>query len=232
MSQVRIDSGAEDAEAPIFNACEDAIVPEDQIERVLVVPTELFHRLGHFQGFCGEVDQYLDELLRPDHVLYRPRDQVEKDPGFKQLIPYVIFRHTGGDGRPTVFQYTRGAGMGEGRLHRKRSVGIGGHISAIDAGEHAVGNPYQEGMRRELEEEVAIDTPYTAQCVGLINDDETEVGSVHLGVVHLFDVARPAVRPREAEIIECGFRPVEAILADMSGFETWSQICMTALFGQ
>ena len=206
-------------------------MPEDQIERVLVVPTELFHRLGHFQGFCGQVDRYLDELLRPEQTSYRPRNQVEKDPSFKQLIPYVIFRHVEPGGRPTVFQYTRGAGMGEGRLHRKRSVGIGGHISAIDAGDHAVGNPYQEGMRRELEEEVAIDTPYTARCVGLINDDETEVGSVHLGVVHLFDVAQPAVHPREPEIIECGFRPVEAILADMAGFETWSQICMTALFG-
>jgi len=207
-------------------------VPEDQIERVLVVPTEVFHRLGHFQGFCGEVDRYLDELLRPEQTSYRRRDLAEKDPSFKQLIPYVIFRHVGADGRPTVFQYTRGSGQGEGRLHRKRSVGIGGHISAIDAGDHAVGNPYQEGMRRELEEEVAIDTPYTARCVGLINDDETEVGSVHLGVVHLFDVAQPAVRPRETEIIECGFRPIEAILADMTGFETWSQICMKALFGR
>ena len=130
-------------------------MPEDQIERVLVVPTEVFHRLGHFQGFCGEVDRYLDELLRPEQTSYRRRDLAEKDPSFKQLIPYVIFRHVGADGRPTVFQYTRGAGMGEGRLHRKRSVGIGGHISAIDAGDHAVGNPYQEGMRRELEEEVA-----------------------------------------------------------------------------
>ena len=205
-------------------------MPEDQIERILVVPTELFHRLGHFQGFCSETDRYLDELLRPDHTSYRPRDQVEKDPSFKQLIPYVIFRHVGPDG-PTVFQYTRGAGMGEGRLHRKQSVGIGGHISAIDAGDHAIGNPYQEGMRRELEEEVAIDTPYTPRCVGLINDDQTEVGSVHLGVVYLFDVERPAVHPRETEIIECGFRPIEEILADMDGFETWSQICMKAIFG-
>ncbi len=207
-------------------------MPENQIERVLVVPTELFHRLGHFQGFSGDVGQYLDELLQPEHVSFRPRNEVEKDPGFKQLIPYVIFRHTGADGRASVFQYTRGRGMGEGRLHSKRSVGIGGHISSIDAGEHAIGNPYEEGMRRELEEEVAIDTPYTAQCVGLINDDQTEVGSVHLGVVHLFDVARPAVRPCETEIIECGFRPVEAILADLTGFETWSSICMEALFGR
>jgi predicted NUDIX family phosphoesterase len=205
-------------------------VPEP-IERILVVPTELFHRLGHFQGFSSEVDRYLDELLRPEQTSYRPRDQVEKDPGFKQLIPYVIFRHVGPDGA-TVFQYTRGAGMGENRLHSKRSVGIGGHISSIDVGDHAIGNPYQEGMRRELEEEVAIDTPYTARCVGLINDDQTEVGSVHLGVVHLFDCAQPKVHPRESEIIECGFRPIEAILADMSKFETWSQICMKALFGR
>jgi predicted NUDIX family phosphoesterase len=200
-------------------------------ERVLVVPTGLFHRLGHFQGFCGDVDRYLGELLSPQHVLYRPRSQVEEDPGFKQLIPYMIFCHGDADGRQTVFQYTRGSGMGEGRLHRKRSVGIGGHIADSDATANGSGNPYEEGMRRELKEEVVIDTPYRIRCVGLINDDATPVGSVHLGVVHLCDVEQPAVRPRESEIIESGFRPVEAILADLSGFETWSVICMKALFG-
>jgi predicted NUDIX family phosphoesterase len=144
----------------------------------------------------------------------------------------MIFRHTDAAGRQMVLQYTRGTGQGEGRLHRKRSVGIGGHISAVDAAGNNTGNPYEEGMRRELEEEVVVDTPYTARCVGMINDDQTEVGRVHLGVVHLFDVQRPAVRPRETEIIECGFRSVETILADMAGFETWSEICMRALFGK
>jgi len=188
--------------------------------------------LGYFQGFCGEVERYLDELFAPRHTSYRPRGEVEQDPGFKQLIPYVIFRHVDDQGRATVFQYTRGKGMGEGRLHSKRSVGIGGHISAVDAQPRSSGNPYEDGMRRELDEEVSIDTPYTARCVGLINDDRTEVGSVHLGVVHIFDCRRPAVYPREDDIIESGFRKVRAILADMSGFETWSQICMQALFGR
>ncbi len=64
-------------------------------------------------------------------------------------------------------------------------------------------------MRRELAEEVQIDTPYTGRCVGLINDDESEVGKVHLGVVHIYDVERPLVAPREAEMIECGFRDVQ-----------------------
>jgi predicted NUDIX family phosphoesterase len=199
-------------------------------ERVLVVPTEVFHRLGYFQGFTRDVDRYLSDLLSGESTSYRPRHEVEEDPGYKQLIPYVIFRYRDGHGEETVFQYTRGTGQGEGRLHRKRSVGIGGHISVIDADPDAAPSPYAEGMRRELEEEVVIDTPYSSRCVGLINDDQTEVGRVHLGVVHLCDVERPAVRPREADITQGGFRSVREILADMSEFETWSQICLKALF--
>ncbi len=157
---------------------------------------------------------------------------MEEDLSFKQLIPYVIFRYRDDAGRTHVFQYTRGKGQGEGRLHSKKSVGIGGHISADDSpGEHAA-SAYQEGMRRELSEEVGVDTPYEEHCVGLINDDQTEVGRVHLGVVHVFDVDRPAVRPMEADIIEAGFRPIEDIMADTSAFESWSQICLEALFGQ
>jgi len=199
-------------------------------ERVLVVPTELFHGIGHFQGFCADVERYLPVLLSPENTSYRPRDEVETDPGLKQLIPYVLFRHRDDEGRETVLQYTRGTGQGEGRLHRKHSVGIGGHISSTDA--DGRGCPYAEGMRRELEEEVAIETAYTDRQVGLINDDETDVGRVHLGVVHLFDVESRQVRPRESEIIDCGFRPTEEILSDLAGFETWSQICLRALFGK
>ena len=203
-----------------------------QTERVLVVPTSVFHRLGYFQGFSAEIDRYLPELLEEQHTSYRPRPEMEQDPSFKQLIPYVVFRHRDAAGRETIFQYTRGKGQGEGRLHSKRSVGVGGHISADDltavTGHAAV---YAEGMRRELEEEVLIDTPYTERCVGLINDDETEVGRVHLGVVHLVDVEEPNVMPRETEIIEAGFLPVEELMADLGRFETWSQICLRALFG-
>jgi predicted NUDIX family phosphoesterase len=196
-------------------------------EHVLVVPTEVFHGLGHFQGFCGDTERYLKGLLDPAHTSYRPRSAMEQDPSFKQLIPYVVFRYRNAAGQTHLFQYTRGKGQGEARLHAKRSIGIGGHISADDA---VQASAYDEGMRRELAEEVTIDTPYTSQLAGLINDDESEVGRVHLGVVHLFDVEQPAVQPRETEIIEAGFRPVGELLADLSKFETWSQICLKALF--
>jgi predicted NUDIX family phosphoesterase len=197
-------------------------------ERVLVVPTALLHELGYFQGFCGDVDRYFSTLLDPAHTSFRPRDEVEQDPSFKQLIPYLIFRHVDGE-RQQIFQYTRGRGMGEGRLHSKRSVGIGGHISDVDVGGEG-GTLFEQGLRRELDEEVIVETTYALRCVGLINDDATPVGQVHLGVVHLVDCGEPAVKPREPDIIESGFRDVNDILADLSGFETWSQICLEALF--
>lgn len=197
-------------------------------EHVLVVPTEVFHKLGHFQGFCGDTERYLKGLLDPAHTSYRPRAEMEQDPSFKQLIPYVIFRYRDAAGQTLLFQYTRGKGQGEARLHAKRSVGVGGHISVDDAAQPSA---YEEGMRRELEEEVVISTPYRGRMVGLINDDETEVGKVHLGVVHLLDVDRPAIEPRESAIIDAGFRSANDLLFDLSHFETWSQICLKALFG-
>lgn len=67
--------------------------------------------------------------------------------------------------------------------------------------------------------------------MGLINDDQSEVGRVHLGVVHVFDVRSPKVRPLEEDIVDAGFRPIDELLADAASFETWSQICLEALFG-
>lgn len=199
-----------------------------QDEQVLVVPAQLLRKLGYFQGFSRQVDRYLAELLSPVHTTYRPRREVERDPSFKQLIPYMLFAHTDASGSRLVFQYTRGTCQDEARLRRKRSIGIGGHISILDAPEADVS--YWQGMQRELAEEVGLDAPYVEKCVGLINDDETDVGRVHLGIVHLFEVERPAVHPREAEIVESGFRPVSELLDNLDGFETWSQICLRALF--
>ena len=85
-------------------------------------------------------------------------------------------------------------------------------------------------MARELKEEVIIETPYVLKLVGLINDDETEVGKVHLGIVHICDVEAPRVRSNEVEIEGNGFQPVTELLDNLEGFETWSSICLQALF--
>ena len=167
-------------------------------------------------------------MLDPAVTSYLPRNEMEEDPSFKQLIPYCIFRHTDEQGVQRVFQYTRGAGQGEARLHNRRSIGIGGHVSTLDSNSS---EPYREGMRRELDEEVDIQTEYTESCVGLINDDENEVGKVHLGIVHILDVQTVDVEPREEDIANAGFETVSEIMNDIESFETWSKICLQALFG-
>jgi len=198
-------------------------------EHVLVIPTHIFHAIGYFQGFCLDVDRYRHVLLDAKNVQFRPRSEVEIDPGFKQLIPYMIFCHTGPAGNVQIFQYVRGKGMGESRLHHKRSIGIGGHIAAEDQGQRS-GDVYREGMLRELHEEVILNTAFTEQPVGLINDDSTEVGRVHLGIVHRLDVAEPHVLSNESDLIESGFMPLDELRKYRDQMESWSSISLDALF--
>jgi predicted NUDIX family phosphoesterase len=195
-----------------------------QTERVLVVPAAEFDRLGRFQGFCGEAERYLNGLLIPELARFRPRSEVEDDPGFKQIIPYVVFR--AGD---EVFCYTRGKSQGEARLHRKRSLGVGGHVAEGDADGRASLEAYEMALRRELDEEVEIRSEGIIRRVGLINDDSNPVGRVHLGVVHLYDLRQPAVIPREDGLAEAEFLPLDRVRALRGQFETWSQICIDAL---
>ena len=193
-------------------------------ERVLVIPTERFQATGAFQGFRRADDAYRVALLDPAAQSFRPRAEVETDPCFKQLIPYVVLRCGG-----ALFHYRRGGTGTEKRLAALRSIGVGGHISEADAA--GAGDPYRAGMLRELEEEIAIGCQYTERFLGWINDDRTLVGSVHLGVVHLLDLEQPLATAREAAIAESGFAPLNELMAVREGFETWSQFILTELAG-
>jgi predicted NUDIX family phosphoesterase len=193
-------------------------------ERVLVVPGAELDRLGRFQGFSAEAERYIKALLVPDLMQYRPRSEVEDDPSLKQIIPYVVFRC-----KDVVFCYLRGKSQGEARLHRLRSLGVGGHVSEEDAQGGKTLDAYESAMRRELDEEVEVASPGRISRVGLINDDSTPVGQVHLGVVHLFELEHPRVTAREEGLAEAGFVPLETVLTMRTDFETWSQICIDSV---
>ena len=197
-------------------------------EDVLVVPRSVLEQAGLFQGFCRDVEKYLPILLDPNQTRWMPREKAEEDPSFKQLIPYCLLAWSDPAGVTQYFSYTRGGGQGETRLRTKRSIGVGGHIASTD-GEHGDNASYEAGMLRELEEEVAISGDFTSRCVGLINDDATPVGSVHLGIVHIFDLQYPEVVSREADLLECGFQSSQDLVADRKQLETWSQIALEAI---
>ena len=195
-------------------------------ERVLVVPSSEFDALGRFQGFSPEADRYLNALLRPGLAGFRARSEVEDDPSFQQIIPYVIFRSQG-----RVFTYVRGKSGGESRLRRLRSLGVGGHVAEADAEGRGTPEAYEMALLRELEEEVDVRSPGRIRRIGLINDDSNPVGVVHLGVVHLFDLDRPEVSPKEDALSDPEFIAVADLEARLGEFETWSRISIDALAG-
>jgi predicted NUDIX family phosphoesterase len=191
-------------------------------ENVLVVRRSLFDELGSFHGLNFEPEKYLRALLSRGNNFFLPRAQAENDPTHKQIIPYAIIAH--GD---TVLHYVRGKKAGEQRLVAKGSVGIGGHMNDTDESlfawdEHA----YRAGVEREVNEEITIETVFEDRIVALLNDDTTEVGRVHLGVVHVFRLAEPRVAKREAMITNLAFLTKEELRARRDNLETWSQLCV------
>jgi predicted NUDIX family phosphoesterase len=103
-----------------------------------------------------------------------------------------------------------------------------GHISEEDHGLFSNNRGYQEGMRRELVEEVAVDEVKEA-AVAVINDDSTEVGYVHFGVVHVMHVVNENVAGRRSGIVGPEFIPIVEVVNDPSGYESWSRFCLEHL---
>ncbi len=223
--------------APTLVPVNDPIPPEDFAltapaelteEHILVIPEAVIERIGTIQGFEADVDRFLMPILGSDQLSFQPRSQMETDPSFKQLIPYVLLQWTDPSGVVNLFTYTRGGGGGEARLHAKRSVGIGGHISREDASDGS--DPYFIGMQRELSEEVQLNSAYQEFRDGLIYDPSNEVGKVHLGVVHRFVLEQPDVQSNEEDLSEGGFVSVDELMEDLDRLETWSQLAIKALF--
>ncbi|MBN2019192.1 MAG: hypothetical protein JW749_03085 [Sedimentisphaerales bacterium] len=197
-----------------------------QEEQVLVVQRKVFEETGAFNGLALDVERYIDKLFVQGVPRFIPRPQAEKDPSFKQLIPYVIMTCGG-----KILSYVRGKKAGETRLVAKRSIGIGGHINPVDWTLFTA-NPYKtylEAVQREVAEEVSVETPYKDKIVALLNDDSNEVGQVHLGIVHLWNLDTPNVSKKEPMITQMGFMSIPELQAVRETMETWSQICLEGL---
>lgn len=194
-------------------------------ENILVVRRSLFEELGAFQGLNFEPGRYLDAILSRGNNFFLPRSKAETDPTHKQIIPYVLISCGG-----RVLYYVRGKKAGEQRLVAKGSIGIGGHMNDTDESLFAWDEAaYRAGVEREVNEEITIDSPFEDRIVALLNDDATEVGQVHLGIVHVFQVEEPKVEKREAMITNLSFLTPEELEQRRETLESWSQYCLDGL---
>ncbi|HEY3761473.1 MAG TPA: phosphoesterase [Verrucomicrobiae bacterium] len=192
-------------------------------ERVLCFERNLFEKTGVFQGITLDVEKYLPVVTASSNVTYLNRSAAEQDRRYKQLIPYALI--ICGD---KILRYQRGRRGGETRLHGLYSVGVGGHISEEDSSLFASGIGYHDAMKRELMEEVAIDVTKEA-AVAVINDDSTDVGFVHLGIVHVVYVPDESVANRRSGINSPEFISVSEAMKDPEAYESWSRFCIENL---
>ncbi len=193
-------------------------------EQILVVERKKIEEIGMFHGLVFDVDPYLEMMFQglPEFKL---RTEMETDPTYKQLIPYVLMCYEG-----KYLTYLRGKRAGEKRLVGNRSLGIGGHINPIDdMSLMGFRETYLNAVEREVEEEVNFETTHTDQIIALLNDDTNEVGKVHLGVVHLWTLDSEEVAKKEQMINQLSFMSVEELLEVRDEMETWSQLCLDYL---
>ena len=185
-------------------------------EQVMVVARE---DIAAYLVEFGLVREHLDEILDAinERHFFIDRPTAEVSPQFKQIIPYVVIRH--GD---AWYLLQRTPKQTEARLHHKLSIGVGGHINP-DTPE------LLDGLHKELEEEVDVAGDYDLTFAGILNDDTTDVGTVHLGAVFVLDAHDQNVRVRETEKMTGRWAQREELAENRDRLETWSQIVFDAL---
>jgi predicted NUDIX family phosphoesterase len=166
--------------------------------------------LESLRGAVGRRGRYLD------------RPVAEESPEWKQLIPYVVVR----DGQ-RVFLMERTDAGGDPRLHRKASIGVGGHLNPVDRGQ----DPLLAGLAREWAEELEADWQPHFELAGLLNDDSNPVGSVHLGVVFTVEADRRPLTVRETEKLTGRMATLGEVRTVWDRLETWSQLVAAELLG-
>lgn len=196
------------------------------MEFVWVVPrTVLFPEATPHGLLALEAQELEDRYLGParEEGFFVERRYAEEHPEFKQPIPYVAVCR-----EDQVLCLTRLSTQGEKRLHGKRSIGVGGHINPCDQDE---GDLFASACERELHEELVLpETALDLTPVGLLNDDTTAVGAVHVGLVYRLDASAIEVAIRETSAMAGEFESLaglqELACSSTPPFETWSTLLL------
>jgi predicted NUDIX family phosphoesterase len=180
-------------------------------ELVYVVPRLAIPGGASWYGLRTDgLDAFVAVLERDGR--YEPRDAMERDPSFKQVIPYLVLR----DG-PRFFLMQRTNAGGDARLHGRYSIGVGGHLNPGDGG-------LLGGLEREWHEELVAEFTPDFRLIALLNDDTTDVGAVHLGAVYIAEADGRPVAIRETHKLTGAFAVASEVAAVRDRMETWSRL--------
>lgn len=190
-------------------------------EYILVVKRPILLGDASWHGIKKEnLDHYLTIIQQ--HQEFLPRAAMEIDPTYKQIIPYLIFRH-----KNRYFLMQRSANASEKRLQSKFSLGIGGHIRQEDM----VGKTIFDWAQREFHEEVSYQGALKIEPLGILNDDSNEVGKVHIGLVLLLNGDSDQIQVK-SELKSGSLVTLEECNRHKDNLENWSNLVFDYLLSQ
>jgi predicted NUDIX family phosphoesterase len=170
-----------------------------------------------------------EELLASREHFFMERMKAESDLSVKQIIPYIVIVKD-----DSVLAYKRSSGTTESRLHGMLSIGWGGHIEEIDS-EPDVDTDLATYIRncalREIQEELSWGAPVRCTQLGLVNDDETEVGRFHLGWLEAWEYSGATLVAAEDTAEETFWLPLAQAESLVDNLESWSQLALKQLAG-
>lgn len=195
----------------------------ESMSDILVVKTEglapwIENRFGLITGCGGEIMDFVER----EHE-FLPRPDMEADPGYRQIIPYVAVTRGG-----EVFATRRLNAGGEARLHGKLSLGVGGHIERVD--DDTSEGILMRALEREVSEEVAVERIVSLTPLGVINEEHDEVSRVHLGFLFRMEV-EGEVSVRETDKLEGMWLDISELPKYAGEMEGWSRVAAEALLG-
>ncbi|SLM31026.1 conserved hypothetical protein [Desulfamplus magnetovallimortis] len=150
------------------------------------------------------------------------RNEAESDSSLKQVIPYIVLKS-----KDMIGVYKRKGS--EKRLHDLYSIGIGGHINPDDSVSYdSFRQILNAGMIRELDEEL-LERPSdaTPEFQGIINEELTDVGKVHLGALFVIETLFPEAFIPGEELVEFHWMKKEKV--PLLNLELWSVMALEIL---
>lgn len=193
-------------------------------EHILAIDNKVF---SHLDTLAQQVFYFYDFQVNQRDIVIMQRDRLEKDPTYRQVIPYTVVANELGE----VFVYRRTAKAGDSRLHNQDSIGFGGHLDLIDVVHNdsviSLEGSIARCSDREMQEELGISG--NSEVFAYIVDDSTEVNRVHVGALSLLEVEKSQVslESKEEGIEVLGwFRPSDL---DTANLESWSQLATEVL---
>jgi len=189
-------------------------------EYILTVKRDHLFPRGVWHGFLQQTDFnfYYDIINQKKEFILR--SDVECNPAYKQIIPYLVFTYNN-----TFFLMERASSTTEQRLRSRYSLGIGGHIRKKDT---ANTKTIFDWAQRELYEEITYGGNFIVQPIGIINDDSNSVGRVHIGFVFLLTGDSDAISVK-SELKQGKLVSLDTCSSYYSCMESWSQYLLSFL---